>query len=55
MKSICFPLSAFCLLLSADCLLHLREVGWRGFFAGMPALDKMSLRTEKEKTSNFKR
>ena len=55
MKSICFPLSAFCLLLSADCLLHLREVGWRGFFTGMRALDKMSPPTVKEKTSNFKK
>ena len=42
-------------LLTADCLLHMREAGWRGFFAGMPALDKMSPPTMKEKTSNFKK
>ena len=42
-------------LLTADCLLHLRESGWRGFFAGMAALDKMSPATVKEKTSKFKK
>ena len=66
MKSICFPPSASeapqvrragpaLRLLTADCLLHLRESGWRGFFAGMAALDKMSPATVKEKTSKFKK
>jgi hypothetical protein len=45
---------AYCLLHSADCLLHLREAGWSGLLAGMAALDKMSPPTGKEKTSNFK-
>jgi hypothetical protein len=47
--------AADCLLLTADWLLHFREAGWRGLFAGMAALDKMSPPTGKEKTSNFKK
>ena len=48
-------LSAFCLLLTADRLLCLREPGWRALFTGVPALDKMSLPAGKEKSSNFKK
>jgi hypothetical protein len=33
----------------------LRETGWRVLFAGIEALDKMSLPTGIEKTSNFKK
>jgi hypothetical protein len=33
---------AFCFLLSADCLLNLREAGWRQLLAGMADLDWMS-------------
>ena len=66
MKSICFPPSASeapqvrragpaLRLLTADWLLHLRGAGWRGFFTGMPALDKVSPATVKEKTSKFKK
>jgi hypothetical protein len=40
--------SAFCPLLTADCLLRLREAGWRGLFGGMTALDKMSRRHGKK-------
>ena len=40
---------------SASCLLHLREARWRGIFAGMAALDKMSPPTGKERTSSFKK
>ena len=47
--------SRHCLLLTADCLLHLRRAGWSGLFAGMAALDKMSPPIEKEETSNFKK
>jgi hypothetical protein len=55
MKSICFPLSASCLLLTANCLLYLRGAGWRALFAGIAVLDKMSPPTGKEETSNFKK
>jgi hypothetical protein len=47
-------LPAFCFLPSAFCLLHMREAGWRGVF-GMPAQDKLSPATMKEKTSDFKK
>jgi hypothetical protein len=46
---------ADCLLLTADCQLNLRGAGWRGLFAGMAALDKMSPPTGEERTSNFKK
>ena len=45
---------ALCLLLTAECLLRLREAGWRRFLAGMAPLDKMSVPSGKERTSNFK-
>jgi hypothetical protein len=38
------------LLTSPHCLLHLREAEWRGLFAAMAALDKMSPRKRKGKT-----
>jgi len=47
--------TAHCLLLTADCLLNFRKAGWRGHFAGMRALDRMSLPTGKQKSSNFKK
>ena len=50
MKSICFPPPAFCFLPSG---FYRLRTGLKGaglaFFAGMPAQDKMSLPTRKEK------
>jgi len=42
------------LLLTPDCLLHLREAGWRGLLAGIAGPDKMSPLIGEERTSNFK-